>query len=319
MRAATLILGLSLLAACQSAPPAQPQQPAFVAVVTDEKLMHDGRERRFLVHDFSGGKRAAVVIAMHGGGGNAENAVNMTQFDALARREGIIAVYPEGTGAGIAGRLFTWNAGHCCAYAMENKVDDVGFLSKMIDQLVASGRADPKRIYVTGMSNGAMMSHRAARELSTRIAAIAPVVGAVFGDEPAPAAPVPAFIIVGQDDRTVPPAGGALGSGRTDRVISQLPRSPADRDVAPDIAQADYWVKHNGCNGAPLEGFDKAGKLVSIRWTGCKGGAEVRFERVANNGHAWPGGRAGRAEADQPTPDWNATEQMWAFFKRHTR
>jgi polyhydroxybutyrate depolymerase len=282
--------------------------------LTEETLNHDGRARRFLVHDYSDGKRAPVVIVLHGGGGHPENAVNMSQFDVIAAREHFIAVYPGGTGGTPGGRLLTWNAGHCCAYARENKVDDVGFIAAMIDGLIASGRADPKRIYVTGMSNGAMMSHVLGRELPDRIAAIAPIVGAVFGDEPPPKRLIPAIIFVGQDDRTVPAAGGALGGNRRDTVISGLARPPADRDVAPDVAQADYWVKANGCTSSPVESFDLQGRLMEIRWD-CRGNADVQFYRVANNGHAWPGGKAGRAEADQSTQAFSASETMWRFFR----
>src|SRR5262249_42937244 len=87
--------------------------------LTEERIAHDGRNRRFLVHDFSGGKRAPVVIVLHGGGGHAENAADMTQFDVVAQRERFIAVYPDGTGGTPGGRLLTWNAGHCCSYARE--------------------------------------------------------------------------------------------------------------------------------------------------------------------------------------------------------
>ena len=172
-------IALLALAACSAAA----QQGQRSGRLTDESLKHDGLTRRYLVHDFSAGKPAPVVIVLHGGGGHPENAVSMSQMDAVAAREHFIVVYPGGTGGMTGGKLLTWNAGHCCAYAREKKIDYVGFISKMIDTLVASGRADPKRIYVTGMSNGAMMTHVLARQLPDRIAAIAPIVGAVFGDE----------------------------------------------------------------------------------------------------------------------------------------
>jgi len=72
---------------------------------------------------------------------------------------------------------------------MRRNVHDVGFVAALLDELRRTLPVDASRIYVTGMSNGAMMSHRLGRELATRIAAIAPVVGAVFGDERAPASP----------------------------------------------------------------------------------------------------------------------------------
>lgn len=310
MKRSLAALALLALAGCSAA-----AQPAPVGgKFTDETVPHEGRERRFLVHDFSGGKPAPVVIVLHGGGGHPENAVDMSQMDVVAARERFIAVYPGGTGGMPGGRLLTWNAGHCCAYARENRVDDVGFIGKVIDGLVASGRADPKRVYVTGMSNGAMMSHVLARQMPEKIAAIAPIVGAVFGDEPAPKGPVAAVIFVGQLDQTVPAAGGPLGGPERRGVAANLARRPEDRNVAPDIAQADYWARANGCS-RPAEIVDSRQKVVEIGWDTCSSGKPVHFYRVANNGHAWPGGKAGRAEADQPTGDMNASEIMWRFFK----
>jgi polyhydroxybutyrate depolymerase len=235
----------------------------------------------------------------------------MTGFDRVAAREGLVVVYPDGTAGRSRGRLLTWNAGHCCASAMENNVDDVGFVAAIIDTLVMSGRADASRVYVTGMSNGAMMSHRIGRELSTRIAAIAPVVGAVFGDEPAPRGPVPAFIVVGAEDRTVPADGGPL------QLRGLLGgRSAADRDVAPAIDQARYWARNNGC-GEPTRTTDTASEKTE--WTRCTSGATVVFHNVLGNGHAWPGGEPGRTGVAQPTKAFDATEEIWRFFEKQRR
>lgn len=307
-----LLLAGILVSGGLAAPPACAAEIAS-AKASDETLTVDGRERRFLVHDYSRAGKAPVVILLHGGGGNPENAVNMTQFDVVAAREGLIAVYPGGTGGLPGGRILTWNAAHCCAYAMRNKVDDVAFVSAIIDHLVGSGRADPARVYVTGMSNGGMMAHRLGRELSGKIAAIAPVVGAVFGDEPPPKGPMPALIIVGAEDQTVPGSGGPLGL-QGDVLRGGPPAE--DRSVAPARAQADLWVLANGCR-AQKTSQDAAAKRTL--WTGCRSGAEVVFVEVANNGHAWPGGRPGRAGANAPSQSYSASEEMWAFFKRQTR
>jgi polyhydroxybutyrate depolymerase len=274
-------------------------------------LTHGGRQRTWLVHDFGRRGPAPVVIVLHGGGGNAANAVKMTGFDRVAAREGLIAVYPNGTAGRQGGRLLTWNAGHCCAAAMNARVDDVGFIAAIIDTLVSSGRADAARVYVTGMSNGAMMAHRLGRELSTKIAAIGPVVGAVFGDEPPPRAPMPAVIVVGADDEIVPPAGGPL----TVRMLLGR-RSAADHDVAPALAQAAYWARHNRC-GEPTRTTTNVSNR--IEWTRCEGGAPVIFHSVAGNGHAWPGGEPGRAGAARPTQAFHATDEMWAFFRTQAR
>jgi polyhydroxybutyrate depolymerase len=274
----------------------------------ERRLAHAGRERSYLVHDFGGAAPAPVVIVLHGGGGHAANAAAMTGFDRVAKREGLIAVYPNGTGARSTERLLTWNAGHCCAASMDAAVDDVGFIGAIVDVLVANGRADASRVFVTGMSNGGMMAHRIGRELSTKIAGIAPVVGAVFGDEPPPRAPVAAFVVVGADDAIVPPAGGPL----TVRLLLGR-RQAADRDVAPAIAQAEYWARHNGCGSAPARTEAPAHRRTE--WAGCRRGAPVVFVSVRDNGHAWPGGEPGRAGAAPPTRAYDASEAMWAFFK----
>lgn len=273
-------------------------------------IMVGGRQRSYLVHDFSRGRQAPVVIVLHGGGGNAENAVTMTGFDRIGQREGLIVVYPNGTAARERVALLTWNAGHCCASAMKTGVDDVAFVGAVIDALVKDGRADPSRIYVTGMSNGAMMAHRLGRELSMKIAAIAPVVGALFGDERPPAAPVPAFIVVGADDTVVPGAGGSL------QVRASAGGSAADHKVAPAIEQARYWATANGC-GKPTTS-EGPGSMV-MEWRDCASGAPVIFHTVAHNGHAWPGGAPGRAGAAVPTQDFDASAQMWAFFATQRR
>lgn len=277
----------------------------------EQQLTVSGRERTYVLHDFSGGRQAPLVIVLHGGGGNAENAIRMTGFDRVARREQLIAVYPNGSAARPQGPLLTWNAGHCCAAAMEQRVDDVGFVSALIDRLVADRRVDRTRVYVTGMSNGGMMSHRIGRELSTKVAAIAPVVGAVFGDEAAPGGPVPAFIVVGADDQVVPPAGGPLQL----RGLFGNARA-ADRDVAPAMAQAEYWARANGC-GQPEE---REARSSTVReWRACSSGKPVIFQRVSGNGHAWPGGEPGRAGAAAPSRDFDASEEIWRFFARQSR
>ena len=83
----------------------------------------------------------------------------MTGFTAKGQREGFIVVYPQGTGRRES-LLLTWNAGHCCGYAMEQRVDDVGFIRVLLDTLLAQLPDRSARIYVTGMSNGGMMAHR---------------------------------------------------------------------------------------------------------------------------------------------------------------
>ncbi len=303
--------------------------PAAVSAIRqgEDTLSIGGTRRTYLVHDFAQGAPAPMVILLHGGGGSGENMANMTQFDVIARREHLVAVYPDGTAGDGARELRTWNATHCCAYAMRHHVDDVGFISALIDRMVASGRVDASRVYVTGMSNGAMMTHVIGRELSHKVAAIATVVGALWGDEPPPQAPVPALIINGQVDQTVPGAGGPIrlalaqggsGAGLGQRLLRRrLQRhSPADRDAAPSVAQAEYWSRADGCTGQAVSVTPAARR---VHYTGCRGGTDVQYDVVTGNGHAWPGGRPGREAASPPAQDFDASQVIWDFFRAHRR
>jgi polyhydroxybutyrate depolymerase len=248
-----------------------------------------------------------LVLVLHGGGGNAANAEDMTGFTGKARKEGFIVVYPEGSSR-FRGKLLTWNAGHCCAYAMQKRVDDVGFINALLDRMLKDYPVDARRIYATGMSNGAMMSHRLGRELAHRFAAIAPVVGAVFGDEPLPASPVAALIINGMLDKSVPWQGGAPG-GRFTESWDGTPARPA-------LAQAEFWARANGCSVSP-DVQDKP-MLVWSRYR-CPAGKSVEAWLIKDNGHAWPGGQAGSRRGDTPSSSFEATDVIWDFFKANPK
>lgn len=270
----------------------------------ERTLTHSGRERSYVVRApraLSPSGPVPVVLVLHGGGGSAANAERMSGFTALVERERVLVVYPNGSSR--LGPLRTWNAGHCCAYAREQQIDDVGFINALLDTLEATYPVDRARIYVTGMSNGAMMSHRLARELSHRIAAIAPVVGALFGDESMPAGPVAMLAFNGALDQLIPADGGGDG-----RAVAGGFGGMRTRPVA---EQGDYWARANGCTGAPTVSTRDA--LVHTQYR-CPNGRAVALYLVQDNGHAWPGGQAGTRRADVPSRAIDATAAMWTFF-----
>ena len=266
-----------------------------------------GVERHYVLRAapavLGGVRRVPLVLVLHGGGGNAGFAERMTGFTEKALKEGFIVVYPDGSGR-FKGSLLTWNAEHCCGYAMEQKIDDVGFISTLIDRLVAETPVDPRRVFVTGMSNGGMMTHRLGQELSQKITGIAPVVATVFGDEKLPAKPVAALMINGMRDASVPYLGGPPG-GRFPSAWDGTPALPA-------LEQAAFWAQANACDREPE--VSEKGALVHRRYR-CPSGQAVELYGVKDNGHAWPGGKAGSARGDTPSQAMNATDVMWRFFQ----
>jgi polyhydroxybutyrate depolymerase len=282
--------------------------PGQVTGAERQTLIHQGIERTYIVRGPGGSTVAAppaLVIVLHGGGGNALNAEAMTGFTQKALEEGFIVVYPDGTGR-RRDALLTWNAGHCCGYAMQNRIDDVGFINALIDRHALG--VDRNRIYVTGMSNGAMMAHRVGIELSNRIAAIAPVVGAVFGDEPHPIQPVSAIMINGLLDESVPHQGGRTGG--------RFPGSWDGTPTRPALDQGTFWSRANDCSLTPRR--DDRG-AYTVYTHDCPEGRGVEVHVVEDQGHAWPGGRKGSSLADPPSAAFNATDVIWRFFAAHPK
>ena len=139
-------------------------------------------KRAYFVHipkSYDGSKPYPVVLAYHGGASTAEGMTRFSGLSEAADKHGFIVVYPSGTGN--LDKALTWNGGNCCGYAMQKQIDDVDFTRAVLDDLARVVKIDPKRVYATGMSNGAIMAYRLASELSDRIAAIAPVAGPMGG------------------------------------------------------------------------------------------------------------------------------------------
>ena len=306
------LVSLSLVALLVAATSCGAQRPrSNVPDGGRRTVRHDGIERSYVLRMPQRPVRVRglipLVIVLHGGGGNAAYAESMTGFTETARREGFAVVYPDGTGP-RRDVLLTWNAGHCCGTAMTQHVDDVGFIDALITELLTTHPIDPRRVYVTGMSNGGMMAHRIGIELSHRIAAIAPVVGAVFGDEPRPRAPVSAIMINGMADRSVPYMGGPPG-GRFARAWDGTPTKPSPE-------QGRFWAGANGCEVA-AQTMDRGSHLYARH--ACGGGIGVESYALKGEGHTWPGGERGSRLGDPPSTTFDATEVIWRFFAAHPK
>lgn len=195
-------------------------------------LCHDGRLRTFLfvLPDHDG--PAALLIALHGGAGDADNMARKTRLPAMAADEGFALLVPDGTPAFRGGDLRTWNAAHCCGKARDAGTDDVGFIDALVEAAQAHLLVDAARIGVTGHSNGGMMAHAYAAQ-SDVATHIMPVAGAIGGRTPVdgpleqiPApehAPAKVLIIHADDDPRVPYDGGQgqnLGTQRFDLSVA---------------------------------------------------------------------------------------------------
>lgn len=286
-------------------------------------LRHDGRTRSYFVHVPPGSTSPPpVLLAFHGGGGNAPGFERYAELDRVADRAGFLVVYPNGTGL-LRQRLLTWNAGDdCCGYALDHQVDDVGFAVAVIDDLAGRTSIDRHRIYATGHSNGAMMAHRLAAERSDLIAAIAPVAGSLDLSHFAPAHPVPVLQIHSVDDPRALYDGG-IGPpfpGTSRRVRHQPVQAGIDRWIAADgcPTHADTTAIRRGAPGSTNAG-QTATKLV---WGPCRDGAEVALWKLTGAGHGWPGDLSSGLPERLIGPHTNlihAADEVWAFVSRFSR
>lgn len=170
---------------------------------TEHTIAMGDWDRPYLLHVPPGhrpGKALPLIVAMHGGLNDAEYVREQSGLDEVADREGYVVAYPNGF-------LGTWNAGACCSFARWAGIDDMGFLDKLIDTLVEQGVADPRRVFMTGFSNGGGMAYRYACQRSGRLAGIAVVSGALaIGCTPEH--PVSVLAFHGTWDPSVPYTGG---------------------------------------------------------------------------------------------------------------
>jgi polyhydroxybutyrate depolymerase len=270
------------------------------AGTVEHTLTVGGRERHYRVYTPSGGTEGRpVVVFLHGGGGNGELFERVTHLNGVADEGGFVVVYPDGSGR-LDDKLLTWNAGDCCAYAKEQNIDDVGFVRALVDDVTA--RLKTGAVFVTGFSNGAMMTYRLGCELADRIAGIAVVSGAMNLDTCTPSKRLPVLIMHGTADTAVPYDGGPSSA--------EFPTAGTWTN-RPVRYAVDFWTRHNACGPAPAETTDGE---VRTQTYACE--EDVTVYTVDGGGHGWPGGEKARARAVEPTPPRpDASRVIWDFFR----
>ncbi len=286
-----------------------------------DSIIFGGLERTYLLHiptSYDKTKPLPLVIALHGGGGTGKDMVKLTLggFDKLSDKKGFVVVYPDG----IKKHWSDGRSGEETRYRTHKEnVDDVGFISALIDTLIKKLNIDPKRVYITGISNGAMMSYRLACDLTEKIAAIAPVAGNIpqnLYPSCAPSRPISILAINNVNDPLVPFAGGNVtgpfGFKKLGKVLS----------TSDSIG---FWVTHNHCSSSRVtqepDKDPKDGTRVKKEVFGNgKDGTEVILYVIEGGGHTWPGGRQYLPERiiGKTSKDIDANEVIWDFFKNHS-
>ena len=265
----------------------------------ERQLVVGGVTRTYLLHASGPAKPGrALVMMLHGRGGTAAAMEQRTRgtFDKLADRDGAVVVYPQALGTPRS-----WSAWMQAAGA--GRPDDVGFLSALIDSLVAELGVDRKRVFAAGFSAGASMVYRLACERPDLVAAVAPISGTIPAD------------VVSICTQNTTPVGIIGMQGTADSVVV------LDKWIRDGVAA---WARRNRCAADPISSrlpdsdpSDGTETRVDV-YDQCAAGTQVAFYTIEGGGHAWPGGEARLTGGTTPR-DFDAAELIWAFFQNHAR
>ncbi|MFO0675256.1 MAG: PHB depolymerase family esterase [Polyangiaceae bacterium] len=248
--------------------------------------------------DYDVTKPIPLVLSLHGFSVDAELQERYLKFKELADAKTFLVAEPDGTKDEDGNRF--WNASPACCNFYGNDVDDVAYLTWVIDDMASKYAVDPKRVFVFGHSNGGFMAHRLACERSSKIAAIVSLAGAA-PSPPVTCTPdtkVAVLQVHGTADDTIAYDGGVALVG--------FPAHPGAKE------SVAFWAAKNGCDGALVE----TGTKIDITQ---QPGSETTVAR-----HACPnGGGAELWSIDKGThipvfaPGWN--DALWEFYIAHPK
>ncbi|BBY62985.1 alpha/beta hydrolase family esterase [Mycolicibacterium helvum] len=272
-RRIALLGAVVLISACA---PSGAAATAFTPGDSVHKITVGGIDRGYRLYIPAGLPRAApLVVMLHGWTGSAAQAEQEYGWNQLADSAKFVVAYPDGVGR-------SWNVGGCCGRASSDGVDDVGFITAAVREVVDNVGIDPARIYAAGISNGGMMAYKLACD-SAVFAAIGPDAATELEACPAPR-PISVLHIHGTDDRLI------RYDGEPGTAVPIKTPPPSEVNA--------FWRAVDQCQ--PPTTTVEAALTTSV--ASCPGGRSVELITVAGGGHDWPS---------------FATQRMWDFFAAH--
>lgn len=283
----------------------------------NKTIFVDGLQRKYILHlppSYTTVQNFSLIIALHGGGGTATGAVKLYNLETLADKNNCIIVYPDAVNKawsipGMASRVKRLNTA----------VDDVHFISALLDTLIAYYKVNDKKIFCTGLSRGAMFSYYLADALNDRIAAIAPVCGGISKTMAATYSfkkPIPVLMINGTADPLVNYNGG-FGK------MNNRNEGNDDADLLPTEMLLNKIIQLNKCTTKPvitsLLNVDASDECTETEADYNCNNVKVDFIRIENGGHTWAGGTQYLPKfiIGRLCKDFSASQKIVDFFMQY--
>lgn len=276
--------------------------PIYNQQIIDDTIQAGGLDRAFKLYipaSYNGSTSVPLVLNLHGLGSNSFEQMYYSNFMPIADTANFIIVHPQGTYEPTILQSTYWNAEF-----PGSSIDDVGFLSDLIDTLSNRYNIDANRVHSTGMSNGGYMSLVLACQLNDKIASVASVTGTMTTQHPSSC------------------SGRALSimqiHGTADGIV------PYNGDANSQSVQSvlNLWINHNNTSSMAtidsIPNINTADNCYANRYTysGGTDNTEVIHYKITGGGHTWPGASTIVGVTNQ---DFSASSVIWDFFNRNTK
>ena len=301
-------LALFILYGCVGPPPEIPPGPKQIQIEHDNYI----RNVTYHIPKKLRKRRRSLILCLHAAEETTESFARITRkgFNRLSESNNFIVAYPEALNQ-------YWNDAREDSISLSHfeEIDDVGFIEKVVDYAIDSFRIDPTRVYVTGLSEGGLMTMRLACEIPVKFKGFATVAASLSLDQLVDCRADTAISIMainGTKDPILPYDGGQI------TIDNELQGS-----VLPIEDAIKFWLGESKCGEKSVtrdipnvDTFDET-RSEKISYTDCKYGNKIVLVRVNGGGHTWPGGRQyeGQRNIGKTSKDFDAAGEIWKFFK----
>jgi polyhydroxybutyrate depolymerase len=227
------------------------------------------QNRWTLLYRLSRGPRATLIV-LHPYSGDALSTARYSGFLQAAIPGGFNVVVPEAVG-------HEWHD----SPEARTSVDDIGFLTSLVEKLIAEQIADPVRIFIAGISNGGMMAFAivsARPDLFAGIGTISAGMPRHLFESFRATKPIPLVIINGDADDVLPYRGGDVGNpGDFFRKLAGV------KETAALFAHADSCNPVSEPRRTRIR--ERSRTIERLDWPDCPSNAPVTVVKVLGGGH----------------------------------